>query len=199
MTTLFELDQLTVRASADGVLLRTRTYDVLDAAGRSVGNAVQGAGTLADTAKRNLVARSRATMPADVVVHDSEGGIALTVAKRRAGLMFPKVRIEAALANGVVVAVAQSRGRVAREYELHDPHGALVATLRRGPGVLFAISDAAGQDIGAVALDANTLSARQAGTAHPSSYTLRFGPGASTLARIGALAVVLGFDSIRGV
>ena len=43
------------------------------------------------------------------------------------------------------------------------------------------------------------LSAQRAGTAHPHGYALTFAPGAATLLRIGALAAVLGFDSIRGV
>ena len=197
MTTLFELNQLTVRASADGVALRTRTYTVLDASGATVGDAVQGAGGAVTTAQRVLT-RNRLTMPADFAVHDGEGGVALIVAKRRSGLLMPKVRIEAALADGTMVAIAHSMSR-AREFEVADPSGALVATLRRWPGALFAIADATGQGAGTVALDANTLSARRAGTAHPHSYTISFAPAAGTLLRIGALAVVLGFDSIRGV
>ena len=197
MTTLFGLDQLTVRASADGAVLRTRSYALLDAAGGPVGSAIQGAGGVAETAQR-AITRSRLTMPADIVVRDDVGGVALMVAKRRSGLLLPKVRIEAALADGTVVAIAHSVGR-AREYEAVDPHGSSVATLRRGPGVLFALADGTGQPAGSVALDANTLSARRAGAAHPHSYTLSFAPGAAMLLRIASLAVVLGFDSIRGV
>ncbi len=199
VTMLFDLDQITLRAAADGTLLRTRTYDVLDASGRSVGNAVQGAGSVGDTLKRNVVARSRLTMPADVVVRDAEGGVLLSVAKRRAGLLLPSVRIEAALADGAVVAVARSRGRSAREYDVLDPRGGPVGTLRRGPAVLFAIADPAGEAAGSVALEPNTLSAQRAGTAHPHGYALSFVPGAPTLLRIGALATVLGFDTIRGM
>lgn len=198
MTTVLELDQVTVRAWADGAVLRTRSYALLDAGGTAVGSAVQGPGGVGDTAKRAM-ARSRATMPAQITVHDTAGGIVLSVAKRRSGLLLPKVRIEAALANGAVVAIAHSVGRPAREYEVIDPQGDIVATLRRGPGVLFAIADGAGQAAGTVSLDANTLSAQRAGAAHPHSYTLRYTPAAGMLVRIASLAVVLGFDSIRGV
>lgn len=56
-------------------------------------------------------------------------GVALTVAKRRSGLLLPKVRIEASLADGTVVAIAHSLGRSPREYQVAGPNEAIVATL----------------------------------------------------------------------
>lgn len=199
VTTLFELDLLTLRASADAAAARTREYELLDAQGGIVGRAAQEGGSAMDFVKRN-VARSRATMPADFTVRDSGAAVVLTVAKRRVGRLLPKVGIEARLANGVVVAVARSHGRPARQFDVTDPHGRLVATLRRGAGgALFAIADDAGRPAGSVAMEANTMSARQSGAAHPNGYAISFGPGAGALLRIGSLSAVLGFDSLRGV
>jgi hypothetical protein len=196
VTTLFDLDQLTVRATAQSVVLRSRDYDLLDGAGGSVGDAVQRTDGPIDAVRRAASPTHR-SMSASFVVHDRVGGVALTVLKRPTGRLFPKVQIEAALANDAVVAVVRSLGRSLGEYDIADPQGIAVATLRRGSGVLFAIADGAGQPAGSVALDANTLSARRAGTAHPHSYMLSFAPTAGILLRIGTLAAVLGFDSTR--
>jgi hypothetical protein len=198
VTTLFELDQLTVRAAEDSPVVRARTYLLLDATGAPIGNVEQQAGSAGDVLRRN-VARSRITMPADFAVRDAAGALVLSVTKRRAGLLMPKVVIEAALANGAVVAHARAAGRTAMAFDVSDAQGTPVATLRRSGRTLFAVADAAGGQAGAVELEGNTLSARRAGQAHPNSYSLSFALDAGTLVRIGTLAVVLGFDSIRGV
>lgn len=196
MPTLFELDQFTVRATGQNGALRTRTYSLLDALGSPIGDVMPGAiGSV--RAVQRFFTWSPVPVPADFVVHDAMGGVALTVARRRSGGLFTKVRIEAALADGTVVAIAHSVGHSYREYEALDPQGALVARMRRGDRLIFALTDRVGQPAGSVGLDANTLSARRAGNAHPNSYTLSFAPEAGTLLRIASLAVVLGFDSIR--
>jgi hypothetical protein len=199
VSTLFELDRLTVRASAESILARTRAYDLVDGCGSVVGSATQEAGSASDVVKRNA-ARSRSTMPTDVVVRDALGSTVMTVAKRRAGWVLPSVRIEAALANGSVVAVAHSHGRPPRGFDVMGADGTLEATVRRGGGAaLFALADGSGRPAGAVELEANTLSAQLEGTARPHAYAIRYEPDAGMLLRIGALAAVLGFDSLRGV
>jgi hypothetical protein len=196
MSTLFELDQVVVRARRDSQLTRSKEYDLLSMAGVVVGSATQNSGSVASVARR-LVASSRALMPADFDVRDASGALLAHITKRVTGILRKRLRTELSLADARVVAIASSPPAGSR-FWVSNPAGEAVAQVGRAGRTFLAVTGPGGESYGAVDLEANTLSARRAGTAHPNSYVIRFEPAAPLLVRIAALGVVVVFDSLRG-
>jgi len=197
MPSLFDADQLTVRAQTNSELTRSRDYDLLDPAGAVLGSATQDTGSVVSLARRQ-VARSRAATPADFSVRDASGALLARVSKRVTGVLRRQLRTEVRLADGLVVAVASASVGGGR-FAVRQPSGALIAEMGRAGRTLLAVTGPHRERYGTVDLEANTRSARRAGTAQPNSYLVRFDPAAPLAARIATLAVVVVFDSLRGV
>jgi hypothetical protein len=187
MPVLFEADQLTVRAGSNSELTRSRGYDLLDPTGVPLGSATQETGAAGALARRQL-ARSRATMPADYALRDASGALLARVGKRVSGLLRRQLRTEVSLADGQVVAVASASVGGGR-FTVSQPSGTPIARLERAGRVLLAVTGPGGGPYGTVDLE----------TGHPNSYRVRFEPAAPLAARIATVAVVIVFDSLRGV
>lgn len=199
MLSLFELDQLTVRCRKDSHLTRAKEYDLLDSAGAVLGSATQDTGSWG-SAMRRRIASSRARMPADFDVRDGSGALLAHVATRRMGVLRRYLRAEVSLADERVVAIASSSpGLLVRlRFGVSDGSGRAVAQVGRAGRTFLAITGTHQELYGAVDLEANTRSARKAGTAHPNSYVIRFEPAAPPVVRIATLGVVFVVDSLRG-
>jgi hypothetical protein len=196
MPSLFDADQLTVRARVDSAVARTRSYELLDSSAAVVGSATQDAGSVVSLAYRQL-ARSRAAMAADFQVRDATGALLAKVAKRATGLLRSRLRTEVSLADGAVVAVASASVGGGR-FVVHQPSGAPLAELDRAGRTLFAVTGPHRERYGTVELAANTRSAAIAGTARPNTYLVHLDPATPLAVRIATVAVVVVFDSLRG-
>ncbi len=195
MPTVFELDQVTVRARTESAVLRSREYDLLDPSGVAVASATQDAGSPPTMARRWLATSAKANMSTDFDLRDPSGMRLAHVAKRVSGLRS-QLTAEVRLADSALVAVATASAG-ARRFQVVDEAGSPLADLARAGRTLLAVTGPAGERWGTVDLEANTLSARRAGTAHPNSYLVRFEPSAPGPVRIATLAMVLVVDSLR--
>src|SRR6266536_1475288 len=70
MPTVFELDQVTVRARTESAVLRSREYDLLDPSGVAVASATQDAGSPPTMARRWLATSAKANMSTDFDLRD---------------------------------------------------------------------------------------------------------------------------------
>jgi hypothetical protein len=196
MSTVLDLDQVTMRARRQEPATLALEYDLLDPAGAVLGSAVQLGGSPA-AALRRWTARPGAALPADYELRDGSGAVLAQVSRRPDGLLRRRMRAEVRLPGADVVAVA-SFSVGARSFAVHDPAGTPLAQLARAGRTLFAVTGPHREQYGTVALEANTLTTRRAGTAHPHSYRVSFDPGAPRPVRIATLALVVVFDSLRG-
>jgi hypothetical protein len=196
MPSLFDADQLTVRAVADSALARTRDYDLLGPTGDVVGAATQDAGSVGAGVRRRI-ASSRAAMPVDYELREGSGALLARISKRETGGLRRRLRTEVHLADDLLIAVVTSSVGGAA-FTVSQPSGAPIAELARDGRTLFGIAGPHGERYGTVDLEANTLSARRAGTAHPNSYLVRFETNAPLAVRIATVAVAVIADSLRG-
>ena len=196
MSTVLDLDQVTVRARRQAPATLALEYDLLDPAGAVLGSAVQLGGSPV-TALRRWTARPGAALPADYELRDGSGAVLAQVSRRPDGPLRRRMRAEVRLPGAAVLAVA-SFSVGARSFAVHDPSGAPLAQLARAGRTLFAVTGPHRERYGTVDLEANTLTARRAGTAHPHSYRVSFDPAAPRPVRIATLALVVVFDSQRG-
>jgi hypothetical protein len=196
MPSLFDADQLTVRATADSALGRTRDYSLLDPAGVVLGAATQDTGSVGSAVRRRI-ASSRAAMPVDYELREESGALLARISKRETGGLRRRLRTEIRLADDLLIAVVSSSVGGA-SFAVTQPAGPPIAELGRAGRSLFGVTGPHGEHYGTVDLEANTLTARRAGTAHPNSYQIHFDPAAPLSVRIATVAVVVIADSLRG-
>jgi hypothetical protein len=178
---------LTVRATTSwSVSTGAREYDLVDADGHRIGGVTPEVTSVTHIASRVLADRAGSKRGA-FEVREESGALVCRVTQQPSGLLRMRLRGEVALADGRLVAVVTGAGSA---FELADAGGARSATVARA-GRTWLRATGPGGTYAEVDREANTLSARRAGTAHPRSLVVRFDDAVPLALRLGILAVVV--------
>jgi hypothetical protein len=128
----------------------------------------------------------------------SGDAVVVRIARRRRGRPNRSLMVEVRLADDTPLCTAESAGGADGPYTIHGPDGARLGDVAHGGRTLFVVTAAIGSPLGRIDTESSTYAPQQAGSAHTSSYRVRFHADTPMPVRMGTLAVLVAFDSVQG-
>jgi hypothetical protein len=189
-------DELVVRLRDISRSTLARSYDVLDPQQHHLATVVQRPGSAAAVLRRQL-ASSPLGLTETFEMLDGDA-VVVRIARHRRGRPNRALVVEVRLADDTPLCVAESTAGSDGPYAIVGPDGTRLGDVARGGRTLFAVTAATGSPLGRIDTESSTYAPQQAGTAHSSSYRVRFHADTPMAVRMGTLAVLVAFDSVRG-
>jgi hypothetical protein len=189
-------DELVVRLRDISRTTLARSYDILDPQQRQLAKVVQKSGNAATVVRRQL-AGSPLGLTETYEMLDGDA-VVVRIARHRRGRPKRALVVEVGLADDTPLCTAESASGADGPYTILGPDSTRLGDVARGGRTLFVVTAATGSPLGRIDTESSTYTPQQAGTAHTSSYRVRFHADTPTPVRMGTLAVLVAFDSMQG-
>lgn len=196
MPTLFDLDLLTVEPTRGSAKARTQAWALQDAERRTVGFVTERVGSAYALLRRHM-STTRYRYEAIFDVTDESGAVELVLTRRPATRWKTTVAVEAALADGTVVARATETARVPPRFDATDAHDVPIVTVARTQPTLYTVTEPDDRPLGEIRYAPITRSLIRPDGRDHETFEIEYRPEAAARDRIATLAIVIAHNSSR--
>jgi hypothetical protein len=191
-------DEIVVRLRDISRSTLARSYDLLDVQQRQLASIEQRSGGAGAALRRQLTS-SPEGLSETFELRDGAAGVLLRIARHRRGRLNRAALVaDVQRADGSPMCTATSAAGADGPYTIAGPSGDGLGEVARGARTLFVVTAAGGSPLARIDAESNRFAPQQTGSAHPSSYLVRFHADTPMSIRVGTLAVLVTFDSVRG-